>query len=749
MHTYAEDTTGAAPNNIRVTITDNEGSRIIRTNTATVLDAPLESVGAPSIPGVMGILLSVSNPFVPDIATFTDANPNPPIADFTALVDWGDGTQVAGGIRLLGAAAGATGVVGADHIYAAPGDYQITVIINDAGGSRTEALSEAIITAGKIAVVAANKAAVEGQAFAGQVARFGDANPAEVAGNFIAVINWGDGIITPGVVAAAAAGFTVSGTHTYDEGVFPYLVTVTDENGNSASSTATFTVADAALTPIAAGALSSIAGQTLVNVPVGSFSDANPLATTSDFSVSIDWGDGPLLDAGTVIKGPGFFDVVGSHKYVKEGSYSISVVINDIGGSTTTVANSAIKRRTPLSLAYPATLWATESLPVSQVVATFTDSDPTSSLADIADILVNWETEPPTTAAAATSRSPSLPARPDGVTYVVSGTHTYDDDDEDMEIDGYQVLVVVRDVGGSVTEAASSANVADPTLADPPFPVQAMEGVAFDGKVASFTDSNPYLRPADFSATLTWGDGQTSAGTIVTNPSGGFLVLGDHTYAQAGGYATGVTIRDHEGHSVSDGSIATVAAAPLSAMPLAVSAKPRVSFQAPVAAFADPNALATPASFSATISWGDGSLTSGTMIALGTSPAGSTFAVEGVHKYKKQGHFKVTVLIADTGGGKTIASGLATISPKVAKAITPKPPKSTQRPAERTSRSEVAALAAPAASVAPVLAPLQAHPAAVELAAPTDVIDLALSRIDTTSVTRRHKRVQDMKSSLT
>jgi uncharacterized protein (TIGR03118 family) len=737
-HTYAEDTTGAPPRAITVTISDNEGSRIIRTNTATVLDAPLESVGAPSIPGVAGIALSVSNPFVPDVATFTDANPNPPIGDFSAIIDWGDGAQGPGTIRLLGAAAGKTGVVSGDHTYAAAGDYQITIVIDDVGGSRTVALSEAIVTDGKIAVVAADKAAVEGRAFVGQVAQFVDANPAKVAANFVAAINWGDGVVTPGVVAAAGAGFSVSGTHTYEEGVFPYLVTVSDDNGKSASGVATFTVADGVLTPVAAGALSSIAGHTLVNVAVGSFTDANPRATTDDFSASIDWGDGSLLDAGAVLKGPGFFDVVGSHKYVKEGSFNTRVIVNDIGGANTTVANSVIVGDAPI-LAYPATLWATESLPVSQVVATFSDSDPTTSLADIADILVSWG-DGSVDHLGGNVAVAQLGATPNGVTFVVSGSHTYNDDDEAREIDGYQVLVVVTDRGGSVTVAASSANVADPTLADPPFAVLAVEGMAFDGKVASFTDSNPFLQPADFDAKIAWGDGQTSAGKVVADPSLGFLVLGNHTYAQAGGYTTTITIRDHEGQTVSDSSTATVSDAPLSATPLAVFAKPRTSFQAAVAAFTDANVTASPSNFSAVISWGDGVVTGGIVVASGSASAGSNFTVEGVHKYKKQGHFAVTVLIVDSGGAKIVANGLAKIGPTVHKANTPtpKPPKTAPHATPHVRpNGQVAAHRAIGASIAPVQSALGGQTAAVRIAAPNHLLDLALHGVSAASLRRR------------
>jgi len=60
--------------------------------------------------------------------------------------------------------------------------------------------------------------------------------------------------------------------------------------------------------------------------------------------------------------------------------------------------------------------------------------------------------------------------------------------------------------------------------------------------VATFTDSNPLLTPANFTATINWGDGSTTAGTI-TGPSP-FSVSGNHTYAGAGPYSVSVNISD-------------------------------------------------------------------------------------------------------------------------------------------------------------------------------------------------------------
>ena len=60
--------------------------------------------------------------------------------------------------------------------------------------------------------------------------------------------------------------------------------------------------------------------------------------------------------------------------------------------------------------------------------------------------------------------------------------------------------------------------------------------------VASFTDSNAAAVAGNFTATINWGDGTTSAGTITGGPT--FLVSGNHTYAVGGTFTVSVTISD-------------------------------------------------------------------------------------------------------------------------------------------------------------------------------------------------------------
>src|SRR5207244_4036452 len=74
---------------------------------------------------------------------------------------------------------------------------------------------------------------------------------------------------------------------------------------------------------------------------------------------------------------------------------------------------------------------------------------------------------------------------------------------------------------------------------------------------ATATDPAPHA--ADFTATINWGDGSASDGTVkqYQNPALGFYVVGNHTYGQAGPYFVHVTIHT-PGGDVTTESLALV-----------------------------------------------------------------------------------------------------------------------------------------------------------------------------------------------
>ena len=190
------------------------------------------------------------------VATFTDTDPSP-LADYSATIDWGDGSPTSAGTITQ---SGSTFSVSGTHTYAdESATLPVTVQIQENNGadqdtgtanSTADPAEADSFTPGTIAISVA-----EGANFNGTVATFTDSNTANVASDFTASIDWGDGSTATGTVSGSAGNFAVSGSHTYaEDGSFSPTVTLTDTGGVSATATGTAVVTEADLT--AAGTVS-------------------------------------------------------------------------------------------------------------------------------------------------------------------------------------------------------------------------------------------------------------------------------------------------------------------------------------------------------------------------------------------------------------------------------------------------------------------------------------------------------------
>jgi streptogramin lyase len=74
--------------------------------------------------------------------------------------------------------------------------------------------------------------------------------------------------------------------------------------------------------------------------------------------------------------------------------------------------------------------------------------------------------------------------------------------------------------------------------------ISATHGVLFTGTVAVFTDGTPVATTSNFTASISWGDGTNSAGTVTGSTGGPFTVSGTHTYATAGTFSLRITLTD-------------------------------------------------------------------------------------------------------------------------------------------------------------------------------------------------------------
>lgn len=258
-----------------------------------------------------------------------------------------------------------------------------------------------------------------------------------------------------------------------------------------------------------------------------------------------------------------------------------------------------------------------------------------------------------------------------------SGTCTFSDSSADPSCvtgsDG-EVLFTYSDGGGvgtdtidasvtldsttehaTATETWTSSSTKTVTLTGTA--VSATEGNSFSGQTASFTDTNSSSTASEYSATIDWGDGTTTSGTV-SGPTGGpYAVDGVHTYADEGSKTVTTSITDslNSANDVHTTSTATIGDATLAAS-CDVPTLSALSYSGPVATFTDTNPLATTADFTATINWGDSSTSSGTV----SGSTGGPFTVSGSHTYANTGTFttyNITVSISDDGGSTAASSG--------------------------------------------------------------------------------------------
>jgi hypothetical protein len=154
-----------------------------------------------------------------------------------------------------------------NHTYAEEGTYVAGLTATNVTGLSSSTTFNVVVA--DAALSAAGRTIISTQVFDGTVASFTDADPAGVAADYTATINWGDGTTGSGIVAAGAGAFTVSGSHTFATSALgPQTITVTvcDAGGSCATATSqalvftyttggSFVVGDSSAGTLAAGSI--------------------------------------------------------------------------------------------------------------------------------------------------------------------------------------------------------------------------------------------------------------------------------------------------------------------------------------------------------------------------------------------------------------------------------------------------------------------------------------------------------------
>lgn len=584
------------------------------------------------------------------VAIFSDDNPAAAASDFNATIDWGDGSPLATGTIVVNDTQ--FSVLGT-HVYADEGVFTVTVTINDnppGAGTATVTDTATVGDADVLSGTPRTFSVLPGTSFTTAVATFTDTYTANTAGDFSATIDWGDATTSAGAVSGGAGAFQVNGTHTYaSAGNFPVTVTLNDDAPGTATATVTSTAIVSDTLTATANNISA-AEHTAFNGTVATFTDSDTSKTPASFTAAVDWGDGTTTP-GTVSGGNGAFTVTGQHTYADEGSFPLGVAVAEIapGIATATATAVATVAEADVLSGTPVVFSAVAGTAFSGAVAHFADTDTANTAGDFF-ATIDWgdgTTTPGTVSGSAGS-------------FQVSGTHAYASDGN------FSVVVVMSDdaPGTATATVTSTANVTS-TLAVTANNVSTPEHATFNGTVATFTDSDVTKTPSSFAATVDWGDGTTTPGTI-SGSNGAFSVSGQHAYADEGSFSLSVAVTEvAPGTAMGKGTAAAAVAEAdvLTGTPVVFAATAGFVFNGTVAHFADSDTASLAGDFLATIDWGDGTTTPGVV-----SGGAGAFQIGGTHTYAAAGSFSVAVTLSDDAPGTATAAVTSTAN------VAPAPP---------------------------------------------------------------------------
>jgi hypothetical protein len=217
-----------------------------------------------------------------------------------------------------------------------------------------------------------------------------------------------------------------------------------------------------------------------------------------------------------------------------------------------------------LSASASQSLAPTEGQPLTNVLlATFTDGNPFAKVTDF-KATIDWGDGSPIDVGVVHLAGDN-PGSPVAVVQV-SGSHTYAEEGSESAV---VTLIDVDNPSQPVTATVPVTTSDAALVATEKALISATAGVPVPDNtsgsgalVATFTDGNPLSGASDFQATISWGDGSSSAGTVTPQGSGVFSVSGTHTFSTAGNDTVTVTIVDKGGDQTITTAVAVVAPAP-------------------------------------------------------------------------------------------------------------------------------------------------------------------------------------------
>ena len=513
----------------------------------TVVDASLTPIAVSFAPMTSTVFAGV-------VAKFTDGDPTASASQFTASIAWGDGQTSAGVVSALsGGGYAVTDDPSVAHVYMVSGIYSVSVQVADVDGSSVTIASTATVTD------AVSNQAPTVQAGTDQLITL------PVSSVQLAAIVSDDGpsgslTLTWSVDTNNASGVSFADIHALSPVVSfaaggVYVLRLTASDGElSGSSTVTITVNTAPVVNAGSDLYFTFPANGAASATLaGSASDGDALPSPSTLTTTWTVVSSPAQAVVSFSNG-GANTLSPTASFSQSGVYVLRLTASDGVASTTddvlvTIDHPpVVNAGDDASITQPTTQYALYGSVSDDGVATGPGVVPTvtsswSVLSGPAAVTFADATKPTTTATFSRAGSYTLRLT------ATEGTVTTTDD------------VIVTVVDASLTPIAVS--------------FAPMTSTVFAGVVAKFTDGDPTASASQFTASIAWGDGQTSAGVVSALSGGGFSVSESasysHAYAAAGTYQVSVQVADVDGSSVTIASTATVTDAVSNQAPTAAS----------------------------------------------------------------------------------------------------------------------------------------------------------------------------------
>jgi hypothetical protein len=417
--TIADDAVSGTAYDVTVTVTDGVGNSVSR-DFAWVVDPSPVSVQLAALHPQEGVDAGAVT-----LATFTTPDVNSTADDFTATIDYGDGTSDQPDVvdAEVDGQAGSFSVTD-DHVYAEVGTYTVIVTVTSDQGVTSVVTGTVTVSDAPLTLVGGFQRGATldgpGQGEPLQLGVLRDANLNAIDEDFVVQVDLHNGggwqydgnlvSLGDGAFAVELGDFSAGSLPTHDQpGSFPIDFRVTDVDDATAEATSTVVVGQ-----VEAGPPADLLATLLPdNMPSG--------LAPEDCTATVDWGDGQTTLATVAGTAFGEITVEGSHSYqqdsIDQGAYTVTVTVTTTGGATWSASTNVVVVRPTVEEFADNQVIPTSGQLSNVEVARFTEVD-TADPASEFTAKVDWGD------GTGVDSNTTIVADGNGTFHVV-GTHTY------------------------------------------------------------------------------------------------------------------------------------------------------------------------------------------------------------------------------------------------------------------------------------------------------------------------------------